>query len=105
MKTELCGPHITIEADKIAEGFVGMLDEEETTILRFGMLPAKKMELLEKQLREKFASLGTSDIDENDLHYLHTRDEGIIEFSVKDVTRRAMRLITNEIYARGNLVV
>ena len=45
---------IKIDYEKIAEGIVEMFTDEERTVARFGMLPAKKMELLEEQLHQKF---------------------------------------------------
>ena len=37
----------------LARGLIDTFSEEEKTILRFGMLPAKKMEVFEKCLKEK----------------------------------------------------
>lgn len=105
MKTNLIGEHVTIEADKIASGLLGMMDDDQRAMLSFGMLPAEIMEVLKKQLTEKFSALGTSDIDNPDLHYLWTEDGGIIEYSLKDVTSEASHMITIELYKIGDMVI
>lgn len=45
---------INVDVNKIAFGIHGMFDEEERTVLAFGMLPKTKMDILEKMLGEKF---------------------------------------------------
>jgi len=107
---------VTVNVTKMAEGLKEMFDDEELTILRFGMLPAKKMELLEKNLREKFGELGrhprdvwpksliaTTCYDEDDRVSM-VNDE-VREWHLGKLVSEAMHEISLGIYAIGDLVV
>jgi hypothetical protein len=60
MMTKLTNAPFNIDADAIAEGLLEMFSEEERVILRFGMLPAEKMRVLEQALLEKFLAGSTA---------------------------------------------
>lgn len=49
--------NIKVDCKQIAEGMYEMFDENEKTALKFGMLPAVKMEILKKQLQLKAKEL------------------------------------------------
>jgi hypothetical protein len=93
-----------------------MFTDDERMVLRFGMLPAKKMEILETNLREKFDKLGShprvafplsviaeSGYTEDDR--LSTIDGVIREWNLRKLVSEAVREITLAIYAIGDLVV
>ena len=107
---------VTINVTKMAEGIMGMFTDEELTILRFGMLPAKKMEILEKNLREKFEGLGKHPRDVFTLSTIAADDYGdddrlstvngeVTEWNLGKLVSEAMHEITLGIYAVGELVV
>jgi len=48
---------IRVDVEKIAAGLLDMFDEDDAGPLAFGMLPAKKMEIFERGLSEKFDCL------------------------------------------------
>lgn len=100
-------PGITIDPDSIAEGLLEMFDEDERTVLRFGMLPAAKMEalqrILEAKFREDFPNSGTSDrlvavMQVPGLPRHH-------EFSMKKLVAEAVREVSLALYKIGDLVV
>lgn len=119
-------PGVTINVKPMARDFYEMFDEQEKTILRIGMLPAKKMELLEKCLRDKYMGLGvpastfygdtvkccdwygkkkTADMIVVALAEPSRDGEMFIDCDVSEAVREAVRQITLEIYSIGNLVV
>ena len=107
---------VTVNVSKMAEGMLEMFDESERVVLRFGMLPAKKMEILEANLREKFDDLGKhpadvfplsmiaqSEYDKDDR--LSTVGGEVTEWNLRKLVSEAMHEITLGIYAIGDLVV
>lgn len=95
---------VTINVSGMARGLLEMFDKQERVVLRFGMLPAKKMEILEKQLTEYFREtlfLGRSG---NEHEVLFT-EHGYRTINLKQVVREAMHEITLAIYQIGDLVV
>ena len=54
MTTTLRTVPFTIDADAIAEGLLEMFTDNERVVLRFGMLPAEKMECVKSSLERKF---------------------------------------------------
>jgi hypothetical protein len=107
---------VTVNVSAMAAGILEMFDENERTVLRFGMLPAKKMELLEKNLREKFDELGKHPADVfylsgvareewNEDDRLSTVNGEVTEWNLRKLVSEAMHEITLGIYAIGDLVV
>ncbi len=111
MSTKLRTLPVTIDADKIAEGMLEMFTEEERTVLRFGMLPAKKMEILEKQIRESYREkLGITSDDDNQTAMLkgnHPNPEAhdFHEFSLNKLVSETVHEIGLALYKIGDLVV
>ena len=103
-KIEMHG--MTICPEPIAKGIYEGFTEEERTILKMGMLPARKMELLNKHLALKFAKE-----HQKEAELIGRKFGGIIkaaplcEKQQAAFVRDAARAITLEIYALGNLVV
>ena len=97
---------VDVNAKAIASGLLAMFDESERAVLRFGMLPAAKMECLEKQLGAHFRALGT-DCGDGDKFFaiLKAPNERCREFSMKALVSEALRAVTLELYAIGELVV
>lgn len=106
---------VTVNVSAMAAGLLEIFDEDERVILRFGMLPAKKMELLEKTLREKFEELGQHPAKAWPLSMI-TETYGpddrvssvngeVREWNLRKLVSEAMREITLGIYAIGDLVV
>ncbi len=112
---------ITVNVTKMAAGIIGMMDENERAALRFGMLPAKKMEILEKGLREKFDSIGQHPreveaalglggcvtdprdyTEDSRVSYVGSKQR---EWNIGRLVKEAAREITLGIYASGELVV
>lgn len=107
---------ITVNVTKMAEGIFDLFDEEERVVLRFGMLPAKKMEILQKNLREKFDKLGKHPADVFSLSTiareewdaddrLSTVNGETTEWNLRKLVSEAMHEITLGIYAIGDLIV
>ncbi len=107
---------VSVNVTKMAAGIFDMFDEDERTVLRFGMLPAKKMELLQKNLREKFDGLGKHPRDAFPLSVLagmdyaddtrfSTVDGKFREWHLDKLVSEATHEITLGIYAIGDLVV
>lgn len=109
---------VQVDAENLAKGFLGLMDEDERTVLRFGMLPGPKMELLERQLKEKFEKLGkpVSEVFANsgllslgettsDDERISTVNGEIQEWSLKKLVSEATHEISLELYRQGDLVV
>jgi len=106
---------VTVNVTKMAEGLLNMFTEEERTVLRFGMLPAKKIECLETQLREKFDRLGKHprDVWPQSLiaetygadDRVSTVNGKITEWNLRKLVSEATYEICLGLYAIGNLVV
>jgi len=94
----------TINVEAFAKGFLELFDEQDRTVLRFGMLPAAKMECLEKLLREKFAGCGDPKGDEF-LAVPVDEESPVTTYSLKKVVSEAMHAISCELYRIGDLVV
>jgi len=118
-------PFTTINAKAIAKGFYAMFDQSEKDILRFGMLPAEKMRVLEDSLRQKYESLGVpaKDFYGDDAKHCewfgkskiedmivcewsHPVDnDKFIDCNVREAVSESVRMITLELYEIGDLVV
>jgi len=111
---------VTIDVKPLASGLLELFTQEERDILRFGMLPAAKMELLTKQLREKFDSLGRHpskvydqsviaetayDKDDRMSRVEGAGDLNIVEWNLGRLVREAVHEISLELYRQGDLVV
>lgn len=104
---------LAINYEALAKGFLGLFDEDERTVLRFGMLPAKKMEVLERELKEKI--LGQDSVQPNgsskDFIWIstdHQRADGyedVIEFNIDRVVSDIAHNVSLELYKIGDLVV
>lgn len=51
---------IKINVDAIAEGVYDLFDEEDRTVMAFGMIPSKRMEPVERAIKEKVLSAARS---------------------------------------------
>lgn len=110
---------VTVNVSALAAGILDLFTEDERVILRFGMLPAKKMEILEKQLRDKFEGLGQhptkvwplSMISESygpddRLSMVGGAVGGAVrEWNIRKLVSEALHEVTLGIYAIGDLVV
>ena len=107
---------VKVNVTKMAEGLLEMFSEEERTVLRFGMLPAKKMEVHQQQLREKFETLGRRPRDVwpkwliattnyHDDVRVSTVNGEITEWNITKLVSEATHEITLALYAIGDLVV
>lgn len=101
---------ITMDVEKLAEGVYGLFTEEEKDILRFGMLPAKKMELVEKDFRRKFleSSYELEDVGDDrkeESHFSYDSEGEMVVFNMNRLVSEAMHKLTVELYRIGNLVV
>lgn len=98
----------TIDAPAIAAGMIELFTQDEKDILRFGMLPAEKMESLRRAIERRFSQTEHAIVRNNDeyicVHETPTR-RNIITFSMKKLVAEAMHEITLEIYKIGDLVV
>lgn len=102
---------ICIAYEPLAKGLIELFTSEEKDILRFGMLPAKKMETLEKLIKERILGFAVEQKEGNT--YLYTtseeqRDKGwpdVIEFDINRVTADVVHNVCLKIYEHGNLVV
>jgi hypothetical protein len=112
----------TIDADKIAEGLLEMFTDDERVVLRFGMLPAEKMESLKRIIRERFEGEATMEIHpkttlggmltwDKDSHTAYAkRADGrpgvdIIDFSMNKLVAEAVHEVCLALYKIGDLVV
>lgn len=106
MQKKLRTAPFTMDAGAIARGLLDLFDENEKIALRFGMLPAQKMEIVQKMMREKFLENATS--KEGDL-FTVIYDDGtrrqIVEFSMKKLVSEAVHEISLALYGIGDLVV
>lgn len=97
----------TINVEAIALGILDMFTDSERVALRFGLLPAEKMHVLQRALREKFEN-ATCQLNpglNDDKWFALTRNDGAIDFSMKRLVSEAMHLVTLELYKHGELVV
>lgn len=92
-----------IDTQKIAEGLLDLFTEDERIALRFGMLPAQKMESVQRLLRNKFLEHATS--KDGDLFTAVTPTGRHIDFSMKKLVNEAMHEISLVLYGIGDLVV
>ena len=107
MITTLTTVPFTIDADAIAEGLLEMFDENEKVALRFGMLPAQRMEVVRNCLRDRFLEncrgLATED---QYVAFIETETKRrFIEFSMKKLVHEAEHLVCLALYEIGDLVV
>jgi hypothetical protein len=104
---------LRIDYDAIARGMIDLFTDEDRVILRFGMLPAKKMESLDDMIKEKLEH--EFDISRHD----PVREEGNTHFAVVDspdwprhvdfnfsrIVADIVHNISLAIYKHGDLVV
>lgn len=103
MTKTLVNAPFTINAKAIAAGLLDLFDENERVVLRFGMLPAEKMNAVERMLREKFLENATG--KEGDTFLAIADHKPAVEFSMKKLVSECMREIALELYSIGDLVV
>lgn len=99
-----------IDPQAIAEGMLEMFSDEERTVLRFGMLPYEKMQVLDKCLREKFMELCRTDPSGDDAYAAWCKDEhtggpSVVDFKMSKLVSEASHLVSLAIYKSGDLVV
>lgn len=107
MVTKMRTLPITIDADAIAAGLLEMFTDDERTVLRFGMLPAKKMEILQKQMEASFRERFT--FDTGDQCTARVKRDGdaheIVDFSMSRLVSEAVHEVCLALYKIGDLVV
>jgi hypothetical protein len=101
---------VDVNVTKIAAGMLGLFSEDERLILRFGMLPAEKMQVLDRILDEKFRRtyrLPPSGGDAFCAMLKLNPESGFefIDFSLRALIAEATAAITLELYQIGDLVV
>lgn len=98
---------VTIDADKIAKGVIRMMeeagDDESLTVMKFGMLPKKWIDMIEEQMRasfrEKLMLVGGK--DERTVIY----DGQIVTFSFDELIQEALHEICLALYSNTEMVV
>jgi hypothetical protein len=91
-----------IDYDAIGKGFVNLLDEEEQAILKIGMIPLKKYEIL----LDKFFLNICRNLSENETGAFYgLAPERLVKCLRDDFKRDCEKQITNAIYKHGDLVV
>jgi hypothetical protein len=91
-----------INYDEIGKGFVDLLDEEEKAVLRIGMIPLKKYELLKEEL---FKTLCRK-LSEDKTSFLFGLDPNkLVKCLKKDFIREVEHKLSVAILNHGNLVV
>ena len=96
---------VEVDAENIALGLLDLFDDDERTVLRFGMLPAKKMECLQKSFREKFETIaGETDTPGVFRSYLPAERRSV-EFRMDRLVNEAVHEVCLELYRHGELVV
>ena len=100
----LCTPGRAESVQAIAKGLLEMFTDDERVILRFGMLPAAKIRLVQDEFEARFRSMGAS-FAEGDKLVAYCKDREIIEFSMKELVSEAVHEVSLELYRIGDLVV
>lgn len=102
----------TIDVEPLAAGLLKLFTPNEKAVLRFGMLPAEKIESFERLLTERFSSLSTpltESLGRDDFTATVKRpdDAGydVIDFSMRDLVKEAMHEVCCQLYRIGDLVV
>ena len=96
------GPFI-VDVENCAIGLLKLFTQTELDVLRFGMLPARKMETLVSHMETIFSPGVYRDPDTT----LEFADR-MIEVSASDAKRylaAAVKAITTSIYSKGELIV
>lgn len=104
---ELTTLPVTINATAIAKGMLDLFDENERTVLRFGMLPHNHIQLLERTLEDKFRNTYPN-CETGDALTAVIDAEGwprYVDFSMKKLVSECVHEVTLELYAHGDLVV
>lgn len=97
-------PGVYVDAEPFAAGLLEMFNPAERLALRFGMLPAAKIECLqeclEKHFRESLGATGDGDVFE-----ARVGPGDIREFRISKLVSEATREITLALYSIGDLIV
>lgn len=105
MKKKLRTAPFSIDPAAIAEGLLEMFDDNERVALRFGMLPAEKMRVVEDALRNKFLENSRGKIEGDSFTYICEATHEVGDFSMKKLVNEATHEIVLAMYAIGELVV
>lgn len=98
---------ITVDYDGLARGLLDLFTDEERAVLRFGMLPAVKMEILENQLRGKFMEECVVSSEGGDRYMAVVTAEGWdrhVDFSMNELVSNISHNVSLKIYEYGDLV-
>ncbi len=111
-------PFIKVNTEAIALGIIDMFSDEEKAIVRFGMLPAKKIEILETELRNKLKNSFKWDgqSKEVNIYFRHDEpmpwferfgDDGFVmrDVDLNQVHRDIIHEITLKIYSNVDMLV
>ncbi len=101
---------VDINVTKIAAGMLRLFTDDDRLMLRFGMLPAEKMHVLDRILDEKFRREYRLPPSGGDAFCAMLRlkpETGFefIDFSLRALINEATAAITSELYQIGDLVV
>lgn len=101
---------VDVNVTKIAAGMLRLFTEDDRLMLRFGMLPAEKMRVLEGILDEKFRREYRLPPSGGDAFcaMLRLKPEigfEFIDFSLRALINEATAAIISELYQIGDLVV
>lgn len=101
---------VDVNVTKIAAGMLRLFTDDDRLMLRFGMLPAEKMHVLDRILDEKFRREYRLPPSGGDAFCAMLRlkpETGFefIDFSLRALINEATAAITSELYQIGDLVV
>ena len=101
---------VDVNVTKIAAGMLRLFTEDDRLMLRFGMLPAEKMRVLDRILDEKFRRDYRLPPFGGDAFcaMMKLKPESsfdFIDFSLRALINEATAAITSELYQIGDLVV
>lgn len=101
---------VDVNVTKIAAGMLRLFNDDERLMLRYGMLPAEKMHVLDRILDEKFRREYRLPPSGGDAFCAMLRlkpETGFefIDFSLRALINEATAAITSELYQIGDLVV
>lgn len=96
---------VEVDAEAIAMGLLDMFTDDERVVLRFGMLPAGKMECLTKALREKFETIAGETETPGVFASWVDGERRRVEFRMDRLVNEAVHEVCLQLYKHGELVV
>lgn len=94
---------VEINAEAIAVGLIEMMSGDERAAIRFGLLPARHMEAVEKSFRARFNQLGGG---KDDIRLATFKDgRPCQEFSLRRLVSEATHEVAMALYDQVEMVV